>query len=123
MVEKKILIVDDELMIRDMIGDAFEKKGYKVKSAASAEEGLKILDGEDFPIIFLDLNLPGMNGVEMCKQIRNKDSKSVIYAVTGYSSLFGVSECKKAGFNDFFTKPVKLEVLFKAAQAAFDKYK
>lgn len=120
MVDKKILIVDDEDLICDMIGEAFAKKGYKVSRAATAEEGLHILTREDIPVIFLDLNLPGMNGVELCRHIREKGSKAVIYAVTGYSSLFGVAECKQVGFNDFFTKPVKLEVLFKAAQDAFD---
>jgi len=120
MSEKKILIVDDEELICDMIGEAFSNKGYEVRVAASAEEGLEILKREDIPVMFLDLNLPGMNGVELCKHIRKKKNRAVIYAITGYSSLFGVSECKKVGFDDFFSKPVKLEVLFKAAKDAFE---
>ena len=120
MVEKKILIVDDEEFICDILGEALTNKGYEVRIATNAEEGLDILKKEDIPVIFLDLNLPGMNGIELCKHIREKKSRAVIYAVTGYSSLFGVSECKKVGFNDFFIKPVKLKVIFKAAQDAFD---
>ncbi|MCK5056463.1 MAG: response regulator [Candidatus Aminicenantes bacterium] len=120
MVEKKILIVDDEEFICDILGEALTNKGYEVRIATNAEEGLDILKKEDIPVIFLDLNLPGMNGIELCKHIREKKSRAVIYAVTGYSSLFGVSECKKVGFNDFFTKPVKLKVIFKAAKDAFD---
>lgn len=121
MVEKMILIIDDEKMICEMIGDAFRNNGYEVKTALSAEEGLEILESEDIPVIFLDLNLPGMTGIEMCRHLRQNGAQNVIYAVTGYSSIYGVQECKKAGFNDFFAKPVKLEVLFKAAEEAFRK--
>ncbi len=120
MTERKIFIVDDEKMIRDMYEEAFAKKGYKVTSAASAEEGLEILDREEFSVMFLDLSLPGMNGVDLCKRIRKKFTTAVIYAVTGYSSFYGSDECKAVGFDDFFTKPVRLDVLFKAAQDAFD---
>jgi CheY-like chemotaxis protein len=120
MVEKKILIIDDEEMICDIVGESFSKNGYVVRTAGSAEEGLEILKNEDFPVIFLDLNLPVMSGVEMCRHIRKTGSKAVIYAVTGYSSVYGIEACNKAGFNNFFIKPVKLNVLLKAAEEAFD---
>lgn len=121
MAEKKILIIDDEKMICEMVGEAFRNNGYEVVTAFSAEEGLEILNSEDIPVIFLDLNLPGMSGVEMCRKIRQKGTHAVVYAVTGYSSIYSVNECKKAGFDDFFAKPVKLDVLFKAAEEAFRK--
>ncbi len=115
------MIVDDEESICSLYAEAFTKKGYAVSTAASAEDGLDILKNENFQVMFLDLNLPGMSGVELCKQIREEGSTAKIYAVTGYSSLYGVAECKKVGFDEIFTKPVKLEVLFKAADDAFGK--
>ncbi len=119
--EKNILIVDDEKFIRDMLEQAFSKEGYIIRSAESAEEALEILKDEKFQVMFLDLNLPKMNGVELCKQIRKDIPIGIIYAVTGYASLFELADCREAGFDDYFTKPVKLEMLFKAAQDAFEK--
>lgn len=119
--EKNIFVVDDEKFIRDMLEQAFSKHGYIVRSAESAEEALEILKDEKFQVMFLDLNLPKMNGVELCKQIRKDIPIGIIYAVTGYASLFELADCREAGFDDYFTKPVKLEMLFRAAQDAFEK--
>jgi CheY-like chemotaxis protein len=71
--------------------------------------------------MFLDIRLPGMSGVELCKKIRSKDQISIIHAFTGYSNIYGLLECRAAGFDDFFVKPVKLDVLLKAAQDSFER--
>ena len=121
MSEKKILVVDDEELIRDMLTQAFEQAGYKVRSAESAEDALEILKDEKFWVMFLDLNLPGMNGLELCRKIRRDYPLAIVHAVTGYVSLFELSDCRAAGFEDYFSKPVNLENLFKAAENAFEK--
>jgi len=69
----------------------------------------------------LDLKLPGMNGVELCELIRKQNPLAIIHALTGFTDLFGLLECRKAGFDDFFTKPVSMEVLLEAAKDAFKK--
>lgn len=119
--EMTILIVDDDPDIRNVFEQAFSRKGYVVRLSESAEETLKILKQENINVMFLDLNLPKMNGVELCKQIRKTNPMAIIYAVTGYASLFEVVDCRDAGFDDYFTKPVDLEILLKAAQDAFEK--
>jgi DNA-binding response OmpR family regulator len=70
-------------------------------------------------VVFSDLNLPGMNGVELCSKITARQSLVTAFAVTGYSSLFELSECREAGFEDYFVKPVDLEDLVAAADSAF----
>lgn len=119
--EKKILIVDDEKMIRTMLEKAFSREGYTVYSAESAEEALEILDNETIYVCFLDLKLPGMNGLELCRAIRSKEPMAIAFAVTGYASMFELADCRSAGFEDYFTKPVNLKTLFKSASDAFDK--
>jgi DNA-binding response OmpR family regulator len=57
----------------------------------------------------------------LCRKIRKFKPVSLIYAITGWSTLFEVEECREAGFDDLFTKPVKLDVLFKAVEDAFEK--
>jgi DNA-binding response OmpR family regulator len=119
--EKKILVVDDEVSILDMIKEFFDSAGFTVFTAENAEDALKIIKNETVLVMFLDIGLPDMSGVELCKKIRIEDQFSVINALTGYSNIYGLLECRAAGFDDFFVKPVKLDVLLKAAQNSFEK--
>ncbi len=121
MVEKRILVVDDEPQIRDLYTKAFSRAGYKVQTAESAEEALEILKREPCWVMFLDLNLPGMNGVDLCRSIRKSFPMAIPYAVTGYASLFELTDCRDAGFEDYFLKPVTLSDLVDAADHAFKK--
>ncbi|OPY04664.1 MAG: Transcriptional regulatory protein AfsQ1 [Syntrophus sp. PtaB.Bin001] len=121
MSEKKILFVDDEVQILQMLEEAFKLYDYKVLTAESAESALEILAKESIMVMFLDLKLPGMSGIDLCRQIRKKNQIAVIHALTGYSNFFGLLECRSAGFDDFFIKPVGLKALFKAAESAFEK--
>lgn len=121
MEEKKILMVDDEQMMIDLYSEAFTKAGYAVRTAGNAEDALEILKHEQFLVMFLDLNLPGMSGVELCRKIREGWPMAITYAVTGYASLFELTECRDAGFEDYFTKPTKLKDLLDAAENAFIK--
>ena len=81
--EKKVLVVDDEKDIRSIFEQTLSKANYVVRSAATAEEALEILKDESIMVIFLDLNLPGISGMEMCKKLRNDNPVGIIYAVTG----------------------------------------
>jgi len=121
MIDRRLLIVDDDEMIADMFRKGFTKAGYTVRRAASAEEALAILEKEKYQVMFFDLKLPVMDGMELCRTIRKKDFVAVIFAVTGYASVYEFEECRKAGFDDYFTKPVDLKVLYRAAMDAFDK--
>lgn len=119
--EKKILLVDDEVQILEMMQEAFGLYNYEVRTAESAEQAMDILAKESIMVMFLDLKLPGMSGIELCQQIRKDNQIAVIHALTGYSNFFGLLECRAAGFDDFFMKPVALKTLFKAAEDAFEK--
>ena len=119
--ENKILVVDDEKAICDMLERAFTKAGYTVRCAGSGEEAVGVLKQENIQVMFLDLKLPEMSGVDLCRQIRKDKPIAIIYAITGYTSLFELADCREVGFDDYFTKPVELKVLLKAAEDAFEK--
>jgi len=119
--ERNILVVDDEVSILEMMKEAFESYGYTVLTAESAEDAMEILKIQTVFVMFLDIKLPGMSGVALCKKIRIEDRISIIHALTGYGNSYGLLECRAAGFDDFFIKPAKLAVLLKAAQDAFEK--
>lgn len=102
-----------------MLSDAFSLKGYQVVSVGSAEEALSVLI-PGIQVMFLDLKLSGeMGGLELCRRLRKDHPAASIYAITGHSSLFELADCRKAGFDDYFTKPTKLEMLYMAVEQAF----
>jgi len=121
--EKRVLIVDDEQSIREAFAHLFRKDGWEVRTAESGEEALEIMDETPFMILFLDMNLPGMSGIELNRRIRDHWPMAITHAVTGYSSLFELTDCREAGFEDYFTKPVESKVLLRAAAEAAEKLK
>jgi len=117
----KILVVDDEISIRSLFEEVLSEAGYDVHLAENGERALDILKQEEIGVIFLDLRLFGMNGIELCRNIRKTNPVSMIYAMTGWAALFEIEECREAGFDDYFTKPVSPETLSKAVEDAFEK--
>lgn len=118
---KKILIVDDESSIRKILETAFKKAGFSTVTAASGEEALEILENDKMQVMFLDLKLPGIDGIELCRRIKKNNPIACVFAMTGYSSLFDLAECRDAGFEDYFIKPIDLKVFIKTAETAFEK--
>jgi CheY-like chemotaxis protein len=119
--DRKILVVDDEASARQVLEEMLGASGYEVASAAGAGEALDILACEEINVIFLDLKLFGVSGIELCRKIRSMKPMAIVYAVTGWAALYEIEECREAGFDDFFTKPVNLDILRKAAADAFEK--
>ena len=95
--------------------------GYQVKTAESAELALETMRAAPAQVLFLDLNLPGMSGIELCRIVRQEWPWSIPIAITGFTSLFELVGCRKAGFEDYFTKPVDTKELLAATKAAHDK--
>jgi DNA-binding response OmpR family regulator len=118
---KKVMIVEDQEDLLEIIADSIEDFGYEVEKAASAEEALEKLHKGSIKVQLVDLQLPGMSGIDYCRKIREDDNISILYAMTGFASVFHLMECRQVGFDDYFIKPVKLELLKKSLDDAFDK--
>lgn len=69
---KKILVVDDEEILRDLYQDALSEQGLTVHAVGSGEEAISILERDKFDAIVLDVNMPGMNGIEVLRRIKEK---------------------------------------------------
>ena len=87
-----ILVVDDEKEIADLIEIYLVSDGYKVFKAENAEAGLNILDKQDIHLVLLDIMMPGMNGLEMCRKIRETNNSGRIFASFSASSRMNASE-------------------------------
>ena len=83
-VEGNVLVVDDDPEMVEMLNEVISRKGFKVVGAGSGEQALVELEKQHFDLIFLDLVLPGMSGVEALSTIKDKDKKAVVVIVTGY---------------------------------------
>lgn len=121
MKKKTILIVDDEICIRTAFAKLLTGAGYEVNSAESAEEALQIMRQYPPALMFSDLNLPGLNGIELCRRMRQEWPCSIAIAITGYATLFELVACREAGFDDYFLKPLSSKELLAVADGAFKR--
>lgn len=118
---RKILFVDDEESILEIYRQLLDNTEYEVFTAANGKEALEIIEKNVIPLMFFDLNMPEMSGLELCETIRESNSISIINAITGYSSLFELVEIRNAGFDDYFKKPMELKKLLKVIEDCFEK--
>lgn len=121
--KKKILVVDDEDFQRDLLNKLLTKAGYTVAEAESPEAAFALMKNEDFPVIITDLIMLDMDGVEFCQRIRERNSQSVIIALTGYADLYDPAKLKRVGFDNYLTKPIKLDKIQPVIEAGFQEIK
>jgi len=119
--DKRILVVDDEQSMLDFMETVLEDAGYEVLLADGADKALEIFSRQEVSLVFLDLRLFGVNGMELCRKMRQKKPLTILYAMTGWSGLFDIEECREAGFDDYFAKPLRLETIMQAVEGAFEK--
>ncbi len=101
----RILIVDDEPAIRDSLRSWFEADDYHVDTAGDAKEALKKMQDRPWDIILLDIKMPGMDGMELQKKIKEIDSNIIIIMITAYASVETAVQALKEGAFDYITKP------------------
>jgi DNA-binding NtrC family response regulator len=101
----KILVVDDEPHIRELFHDALSRRGYEVSTTDSGEEALALARTHDFNIIFLDIKMPGMNGVETLKGLQGLHPRAVYVMITGFASSELVEESLGNGALMCLSKP------------------
>jgi two-component system, cell cycle response regulator len=108
--EANILIVDDDVAIRDSMHEFVDMSGYQSSMAASAEEALTMLETDEVDVVITDIMLPGMDGLELTDRIKKKYDIDVI-VMTGYSGDYSYEEAISKGASDFVFKPVRFEEL------------
>ena len=114
-----ILIIDDEEDIRDIIRYNLMKEGYQVTTAENGEQGLALMKEVKPHLVLLDVMMPGLDGIEVCDQIRNSPGfeKTLICFLTARSEDYSQIAGLDAGADDYVTKPVKPKVLISRVNA------
>ncbi len=112
----KILVVDDEEDIRDVVKNYFERKGYDVSVAADGKEALGLLNKKDFHCIFADIDMPRMDGLEFAERIKEIDNTLPVVIMTGTPSMESMVHTLRNGVMDYLIKPINLERMEFTAQ-------
>jgi two-component system, OmpR family, copper resistance phosphate regulon response regulator CusR len=111
MEERSILVVEDEKKIADALNFGLAENGYNVEVAYDGAIGYKLFSSRPFNIVVLDINLPGINGYELCRLIRAKDSNVPIIMLTSMSTLNDKIDGYDAGADDYMVKPFEFKEL------------
>ncbi|MGZ8710859.1 MAG: sigma-54-dependent transcriptional regulator, partial [Thermoanaerobaculia bacterium] len=117
----RVLIIDDEEVLREVLEAVLRREGFDVVSAASAEEGLSLLDREDIDLIILDMMLPGMSGAEALRVIKDTDPDIPVVIITAYSSIDGAIDAMKRGAYHYIPKPFKNEEVVLTCNKALEQ--
>src|SRR5512138_2099987 len=116
-----VLIVDDEFSMRDSLVHWFEKDGYRTGSAQDGREALQRLDEQDWDTVLLDIKMPGMDGLELQRRIRDVDPDLPIIMITAFASVDSAVEALKHGAFDYVTKPIDPDELSHLVRRAVER--
>ncbi|MBU0717036.1 MAG: sigma-54 dependent transcriptional regulator [Planctomycetes bacterium] len=119
----RVLIVEDEELIRWSLRQKFEARNYRVTDVEAGEDALKALDGGTFDLIMLDYKLPDMTGLDILRKVRETDTDVVVIMMTAYSSIESAVDAIKLGAYDYITKPFDMDELLRSTTKALETTK
>ena len=107
----KVLVVDDDAVVGQSFDRVLTDKGYDVSTALDGEEALNKCDDEAYDVVFTDIKMPGMDGLEVAKRIKAKCPWTPVVIITGYGSEENEAEARVLGVNGFVRKPLTPEMI------------
>lgn len=117
---KKVLVIDDEAIVRISSERTLTPEGYEVRLASSGREGIEILEKESFGLILLDLKMPDMDGIAVLKVIMERWPETKVIIVTGYSTVETAVQALRLGAYNHIEKPFIPDALIAAVKEAFE---
>ncbi len=117
----KVMVVDDEQHVQEVLKDFLQNIGYDVTLADDGDEALTKFEPDQFDIIISDLLMPKIDGLELLKKIKQIDKNVVFLMVTGYPSIETAVDAIKKGAYDYITKPFNMEDVRFKIEKAFEK--
>jgi DNA-binding NtrC family response regulator len=122
MIKMRLMLVDDEERFLQTTGKMIRRKGYDVLTANSGEECLEKLEKELVHVVILDVKMPGMDGVETLKRIKQRYPRIEVIMLTGHATADSAVEGLKSGATDYLQKPTGVEDLIAKAEQAFARH-
>ncbi len=112
---RKVLVVDDDAIVGKSFDRVLSKRGYVVTTAQNAHEALKQIREQAFDVVFTDIKMPGMDGVELAERVKASQPWTPVVIITGYGSTANEERAKAAGVSDFMRKPLSPEMIEESA--------
>ena len=116
----RLLIVDDEASIRDALRQLFEYEGHEVEVAPDGMDALSAVDATDHDIVFLDVKMPGLDGLEVLGRIRERRPDALVVMISGHGTIDTAVEATRKGAYDFLQKPLDSDRLLLTLRNALE---
>jgi two-component system response regulator HydG len=116
----KILIVDDEGVVRSSLTEWFAGEGYMTRGVPNGRDALDAVDKQDWDLALIDLKMPGMDGVELQRQLRDRDPDLTVIMMTGFGTVETAVQALKQGAYDYLTKPIDPDELSHTVDKAME---
>jgi DNA-binding NtrC family response regulator len=114
-----VLLVDDEKDFVESLAERLQIRDYKVTTAFSGDEAIKLVENNDFDVIVLDVQMPGKSGIETLKEIKNIEQLSQVIMLTGHATVKSAIEGMKNGAYDYLMKPTDTDDLIEMINKAY----
>lgn len=118
---EKLLVVDDQFGIRVLLKEVFENDGYETYEASNGKAALDILEGKAPDLVLLDMKIPGMDGIEILREMRTRNIHTDVFLMTAYGEMELIKEANRLGAIDHFAKPFDIETVRERVRSFFDE--
>ncbi len=115
---RKVLVVDDDPVVRKSFDRVLTGKGYAVITAENGEEALRKLNEEKYDVVYTDIRMPGMSGLEVAEKVKARQPWTPVVIITGYGNDAAEARAKAAGVANFLHKPLSAELIEGSAKDA-----
>ncbi len=119
----RILVVDDEPDVIETLAHTLSRRGYEVETSLTGEDGIAKVKKSKFDVALLDINLPGLNGVQVLEQIKEIAPEIEVVMITGFGSIDSATESLKKGAYDYIQKPLSSEKIVVLIEKALEKHR
>lgn len=118
--KRRVLIIEDDANMRDMLAVSLQRRGFETTSSDSAPAGLAALGQTKHDVVVTDINMRGQDGIELCRQLAESHPDLPTIVITAFGSMDTAIAALRAGAVDFLPKPFELEALSAAVDKALD---
>lgn len=119
--KRHVLVIDDDAVVGRSFDRVLSNKGYEVDTALNGEEGLKDIESQDYDVIFTDIKMPGMDGLEVAERIKARCPWTPVVVITGYGTEENEARAHVLGVNGFVRKPLTPEMIESVTLKALEK--
>ena len=119
----RIMVIDDEESMRHMLSVILKREGYDPVAYAEATRAVEAVEDGDFDFILCDIKMPGMNGLEFLKALKEKEGSHTVIMMSAYGTIDTAVECMKLGAYDYISKPFKADEIILTVRKAEEREK